>query len=194
MKLKRKKPRTTVSELRKMLTNSKTKELYQMSPKLHTNWYHYAIHYVQSFPWTIAQENYAKIYLGNNLSWKNGFFKEMAWYRYRAAFEIVDHDSMSSYVMNVEVTKIWATSEIFWTPNKQNQINPKIQCIIQGVSGNAPCDALWNFTGALWTLYAFMLLSANEHFLRHLSTDLYIFIEMVHEKRSVLLSYSHSSE
>lgn len=50
-------------------------------------------------------------------------FKEMAWYRYRAAFEIVDHDSMSSCVMNVEVTKIWATSEIFWTANKQNEIN-----------------------------------------------------------------------
>lgn len=33
-------------------------------------------------------------------------FKEMAWYHYRAAFEIVDHDSMSSCVMNVEVTKI----------------------------------------------------------------------------------------
>lgn len=83
----------------------------------------------------------------------------MAWYRHRAAFEIVAHDSMSSCVMNVEVTKIWATSEIFWTPNKQNQINPEIQCIIQGVSGNAH---LWCIMKRHWSAVDSVCLHATQ--------------------------------
>jgi hypothetical protein len=88
-----------------MLTSSKRKYFYQMSHKLHMSGYHYAIHHVQFSSWTTAQESYAKIHYRQQLILEKWIFKTMSWYCYRAAFKIVDRDSMSSCVMNVEVRK-----------------------------------------------------------------------------------------